>query len=170
MTSRYQWSINGNSTWEKHTHNKSYACHWNETKRKETSALQMLRERLWRKKNLKYLSIDLTLKITGVALDCLKCKKNIITDWAITRTCYQSFYGIWCLDSRLWSRLQNNSVIFMINYANCILLLLYINIFDERKKEQNRQGKKEQTPQQITYRIGVDSSIQKKKCIHYILV
>lgn len=47
----------------------------NETKRKETSALQMLRERLWRKKNLKYLSIELTLKITGVALDCLKCKK-----------------------------------------------------------------------------------------------
>lgn len=53
----------------------------------------------------------------------------------------------------------------MINYANCILLLLYINIFDERKKEKKtRQGKKEQTSQiQITYRIGVYSSIQKKK-------
>lgn len=52
----------------------------------------------------------------------------------------------------------------MINYANCILLLLYINIFDERKKEKKtRQGKKEQTSQiQITYRIGVYSSIQKK--------
>lgn len=50
----------------------------------------------------------------------------------------------------------------MINYANCILLLLHINISDERKKEKNRQGKKEQTPQQIAYRIGVYSSIQKK--------
>lgn len=50
----------------------------------------------------------------------------------------------------------------MINYANCILLLLHINISDGRKKEKNRQGKKEQTPQQITYRIGVYSSIQKK--------
>lgn len=75
MTSRYQWSINGNSTWEKHTHTQQIIRMPLERNEKKQVLCRYCVSVFGGKKNSKYLNIDLTLKITGVALDCLKCKK-----------------------------------------------------------------------------------------------